>query len=76
MATHAHQWFYYSAGLARGLKTGAKTMKTLNMLRHERVPIGPTKFFAKDGLVSGMLLGVAVSYGFLLFWLAVKEIWG
>ena len=76
MATHYHQWFYYSAGLAHGIKVGAKTMKTLNMLRNSRMERRPRKFFSQDGLVSGMLMGLAVSYGFLLFWLAVKEIWG
>lgn len=77
MATHYDQWFYYSTGMAHGIKVGAKAMKTLNMLRGNlRLERGPRKFFAQEGLVPGMLMGLAASYGCLLLWLALREIWG
>lgn len=76
VAPYFHRWFYYSEGVAHGLKAGAKTMKTLNMLRNGRAARGSGGLFSKEGLIPGMLLGLAVSYGLLLVWLAVKEIWG
>jgi len=76
MATYFHRWLYYSEGVAHGLKAGAKTMKTLNMLRNGRAAGRSGGLFSKEGLIPGMLLGLAVSYGLLLVWLVVKEIWG
>jgi len=51
-------------------------MNTLNILRYVPVANEIKAFFSKDGLASRMLIGLSVSFGFLLFWLAVKQKWG
>ncbi len=74
MATQHYKWFYYSAGMSRGIKVGARIMKTLNAMADQPVAARVRDLFPKDFL-SGMLIGLVASYGFLLFWLAVKAVW-